>query len=454
MITRFFRRIYSFLDKWIVTPISRAFYNISKALKKRQGNLDKLLNRPHFLIYVSLVIAVALFLLIDSKVINLVETDAEIITNVPVLVKYNEEAYVIDGVPDTIDITITGRKSDIYLAKQLSEFEVILDLSEYKPSNNPYRVKFTYSKSINSLNYKLDPSYVQVTIKNKESQIKDVKYDLLNIDSLDSKLSISDVKLSQTEAVVKGGSDDLEKVASVRALIDLKKENFTDKDKGEKNVNNVELVAYSSDGSKLDNIEIVPHTISATLTLESYSKTVPIKLETTGTLVTGKAIAAISINNETNYNITIYGEQSELDKIDSVPLTIDVNGLGNESAKTYNATITKPGGVRQMSTDKVTIKVSFGEETQKTVSFKTITPQNLLDGYAITQIGDKDLTVQVKGVESVLEKITDNSISAVVDCSNITKEGEYELDVVIADKDPLVTYVVSSKMKAAVAKSN
>ena len=121
MIKKFFKKIYSFIDKCIVIPISRAVYYLSKKFKKNQGKLDKVLNRPHFLIYLSLIIAVVLFLLIDSKVISLVETEAEVITNVPVVVNYNEEAYVVEGVPETVDITITGRKSDIYLAKQLGE---------------------------------------------------------------------------------------------------------------------------------------------------------------------------------------------------------------------------------------------------------------------------------------------------------------------------------------------
>ena len=118
MIKKFFKKIYKFIDKYIVVPISRAIYYLSKKYKKNQGKLDKILNKPNFLIYLSLVIAVILFLLIDTKVITLVETEAEVITNVPVVVKYNEEAYVVEGAPETVDITLTGRKSDIYLAKQ------------------------------------------------------------------------------------------------------------------------------------------------------------------------------------------------------------------------------------------------------------------------------------------------------------------------------------------------
>jgi YbbR domain-containing protein len=390
-----------------------------------------------------------MFILIDTKVINLVKTEAEEIRGVPVVVKYNEEAYVIEGVPDTVDITLTGRKSDIYLAKQLGEYEVVLDLSEYTPSDNPYKVYFSYSKPIHSLTYKLDPSYVQVMIKNKESQVKTLSYDLLNINALDSKLSVKSVSLNKTEVVVKGGSDALAEIASVKALIDLAKQNFTEA--GTHDIDNVELVAYDSKGNKLTNIEIVPGTISATVILESYSKAVPVSIETTGELIAGKAIASILVNGNSNYSITIYGDQEELDKINSVPVTINVDGLGKEDVKEYNATINKPNGVRKMSAEKVKIKVQFGEEKQKTIDVSNnIAPINLSEGLTANLINTTNVTVQVKGVESVINKINngedENKVDAYIDLSGLGV-GEHEVEVKINNTNPLVSYVVSSKIK-------
>lgn len=451
MITKFFKKVYSIIDKFIVVPISRAIYYLSKKVKKNQGKLDKILNKPNFLIYMSLVLAVIMFLLIDSKVISLVETEAEVITNVPVVVKYNEEAYVIEGVPESVDITITGRKSDIYLAKQLGEYEVILDLSEYTPSNTPYKVYFTYSKSIDSLTYKLDPSYVQVTIKNKESQVKTIAYDLLNINALNSKLSVKSVTLNKTEVVVKGGSDALQQIASVKALIDLEKQNF--KEAGIFDIDNVELVAYDSKGNRLKNIEIVPGSISATVALESYSVTVPVSIETTGELIAGKSIASILINGQSDYSITIYGEQSEIENITSVPVTINVDGLGKEGTKTYNATITKPNGVREMSMEKVTITATFGEEQQKTIDISSnIEPRNLSSGLTANLIGAKNITAQIKGVKSVIDSVDVSKLVAYIDLAGLGV-GEHEVEVKIESNNPLVSYVVSSKLKIKITES-
>lgn len=448
MLTRLFRKIYNFLDKYIIVPISRFVYYLTKGLKKNQGKIDKILNRPHFLIYLSLILAAIMFVFIDSKVINLVETDSEVITNVPVKVKYNEEAYVIEGVPDTVDIIISGRKSDIYLAKQLGEYEVILDLSEYKPSNNPYKVYFTYSKSIKNLSYKLNPEYVQVTVRNKESLVMPVTPDILNVNELDSKLSVKSVSLKKTEVVVKGSSDALDQIASVKALIDLGKKKYTDADTYE--LDNVELAAYNSEGIKMDNIEIVPGTIGATLELESYSVTVPLSIETTGDLIPGKSIASILINGNAKYSITIYGEKSEIDKIKSVPISIDVDGLGNEDVKTYNLTIGKPNGVRYMSTEKAKVQVQFGEEQQKTIDIiKNITPRGVRENQSVT-IVSKSLTVNVKGVAAVLDEIEDGDIAGYIDIADL-KPGEQEVEVKIENTNPLINYVVSGKITIIVS---
>ena len=451
MITRFFKKIYRFIDKYIVVPISRAVYYLSKKFKKNQGKLDKILNKPNFLIYLSLLIAVGLFLLIDSKVISLVETEAEVITNVPVVVNYNEEAYVVEGVPETVDITITGRKSDIYLAKQLGEYEVILDLSDYKPGDTPYKVYFTYSKSIDSLSYQLSPEYVQVTIKNKESEVKSIDYDLLNIDALDSRLSVESVTLNQSEVVVKGGSDALDAIASVKALIDLEQQEFSEA--GTYDIDNIELAAYDSHGNRLDNIEIVPDTISATIVLDSYSKTVPLSVQTTGTLVTGKSIASILINNTTSYSITIYGDESDLENIESIPVTIDVSDMGNESTRTYNVNIRRPNGVRDMSADSVEITATFGDEEQKTVVLTSnFAQRNIGSGLTANPIAGQEISVQVKGVASVIEDITAEDIQAYIDLDGLTA-GDFEVEVKIDNNNPLVSYVVSNTLRIRITEN-
>ena len=176
-------------------------------------------------------------------------------------VLYNEEAYVVDGLVDNVDIILTGNKSAIYLAKQLGNHEVVLDLTDYKPSNSSYRVKLTYNQTVDSIKYKIDPTYVTVTIKNKVSKLYAISYELLNEDKLNEKLSVENVELSKSEVVVKGSEDALNKIATIKALIDLNNTDYSDA--GTYETNNIPLVAYDEKGNLLTNVEIVPSTSSS-----------------------------------------------------------------------------------------------------------------------------------------------------------------------------------------------
>lgn len=444
VVVSFFKMIYKLLDKIVITPISRLIYRINENLKGK-SYINKLINKPKFLVYASLVLAVILFFLIDHKVINLVENDAEVITNIPVMVKYNEEAYVVEGVPKTVDMILTGRKSDIYLAKQLGEHEVILDLTDYEASSISHKVKLTYTKSISSLSYKLNPSHVTVTIKDKVSTLASVSYELLNQNKLNAKLSVESVDLSKSEVVVKGSTEALDEIATIKALIDLNDSDL--KDAGSYELENIPLVAYDSKGKIISNVEIVPSTLNATIKLDTYSATVPVSVKTTGKLVTGKAISSIEINNSQSYSIDIYGEKDIISNIKSVPVTVNIEGQGANDSKSYSVSLSKPQGVRSMSVDTATIKLSFGDEKQRTIEINNsdIKPRNLGSNLIANATSKDNITVQVKGVQSVIDSIEPEDINAYVDLSGYTS-GNYDVEVKIDNTDPRLSYIVSNNI--------
>ncbi len=446
---KIFKKLYNVVDKLIVIPISRFVYFLKKKLNKSRGFLDKYLNKPKFLIYLSLILAVVAFVFVDSRAESLIQSQAEVITNVPVVVKYNEEAYVVEGVPDTVDITISGRKGDIYLAKQLGEYQVELDLTEYTASDSAYRVEFEYTKSVDNLTYKLDPSYVSVIIRKKVSEIASVTYDLLNVDSLDQELSVKSVTLDKSEVVVKGSEVSLSQIAAVKALVDLDNEILSEA--GTYELEDVKLVAYDNSGKILDDIEIVPNSVGATVVLDSHSKSLPIQIKTTGDLIPGKAIASIQINGSDSLAIDAYGEKEDLDKLNYIPVTIDIDDEGKETVKTYNVSVNKPAGVRYLSEDTITISVTFGDEEQKTINIgNKITPEGLSDGLSANIVSTTSVSVQAKGVASVINDIDPSSVKAYVDLTGLSA-GEHEVEVKIENDDPLVTYVVSSKITVRIS---
>lgn len=447
-------KLYKLVDQLIVVPISAFVYKISTKIGK-SSKLEKILNRPNILLYVSLGFALLMFYLVDSKAISLINTNAEILRNQKVEVIYNSSAYVIEGVPETVDITLIGKKSELYLAKQLGDNEVVVDLTDYEASDTPVKVKFSYKKHIDTLDYKIDPSYVTVTIKKKVSDKKTVSYDLMNKDELDEKLSVKSVELSKTEVVVRGAEETLDKIASIKALIDLSDEAFTSA--GTYDVDTVKLVAYASDGSILPNVEIVATNISAKVVLESYSKVVPVKIVTTGELVRGKAISSITVNGKPveDYDLTIYGDEAALESISYIPITIDVKDQGNNGSKKVNATIDKPAGVRALSESTVAVELNFDEAKQKTITLTGIKTKNVANDLVANLVStdDKIVEVQLIAVESVLSALGDEptGITAYVDLKD-KGPGTHTVEIQIEGEDSRIQYVVTKKVNVILTK--
>lgn len=428
---KLFRLIYRIIDKLIITPTSRILYKIGEFSKENSGKLEKILNRPNVLIYVSLICSVGLFLLVDSQVINLTEHNAEILRDQKVKVTYNEEAYVIEGVPNTVDITLIGSKSSIYLATQLGEHEVELDLSKYGVGT--YKVPLKYNHSVSSVDYKLDPSTITIKISEKISQTRNLYYDLLNEDKLDSKLSISGVKLDTNEVVIKSSSEILNKVAVVKALVDASQING--KESGEYKLENVQLVAYDSNGNLINNIEIVPSKVTATITIDSYHATKAVKVVTSGTMTNGKAIesAVLSVKE-----VEVYGDKEVVDKINYIEAPISIDKL--DGNKTFSVTLTKPSGIRYLSETSTQVNVTVDEAKQRTISNVIVTYSNLGENLVPGASNEeKAIDVILTGVEKVInnEEIT-KTIVANVNLAGL-KVGTHTVPVVVTVDSEFVT---------------
>ena len=215
------KAIIRFFDKWLITPITKFFVNATDFFSNRGSKFEKFLVNRQTLVVLSLVFAVVTFYLIDKKHISLIDNSAEVLYNQKVNVNYNEALYVVEGVPDEVDVTLVGRKMDVYLAKQYPLNGVTLDLTGYTPGS--YSVGFKYEQAVTSVEYKVDPSSVNIRIYDKISVPKEISTDVIHKNNLDSKLNIEDIVLDRDDVIVMGASHRLSEVAIIKAIIDVDK---------------------------------------------------------------------------------------------------------------------------------------------------------------------------------------------------------------------------------------
>jgi len=444
-IVQFFKAIYSVFDKIIVTPITKVLLFFGGIFRNNDKPFERFLNNRIVLIVLSLILAVVVFITVERKTDIVLNKSADIIYNQEVKAIYNEEAYVIDGLPSKVDITLIGRQSDIYLAKQYPAEGVIVDLRELKPGK--HKVKLKYSSRVSSVEYKVDPSTVTVEVSEKISESRTISYDILNERSIDAKYSISNVTLGREEVYIKGAKTKLDEVAVVKALIDVK--DISTLEIGNNTIKDVKLMAYDTNGKSLD-VEIVPATISATLAVQSPEKKVPLKVIPEGNVVFGKAIDTMVLSKT---NVTIYGDAEAISNITSIPVKIDVNGLSGN--KEYNVTINKPTGVKDMSVNSVTVKVTLANITESTIQGISIATRNLDSKYTAQAASKDDSSVDVivKGTSNVIKGLVKDSVTAYVDLTGL-KPGTHEVDVIVAGEDLRVTYVPKVKKVKIIIKSN
>ncbi len=446
-ICRFIGKILLFFDKILITPIMKLVLKITDFFKNNGKAVESILTTKSALLIISLLIAFLAFYKLDKDSSIMMNSYAERLYGEPVTAIYNEEAYVVEGIPKSADVVLVGNKSNIYLAKQYPTKGISIDLREL--SVGTHKVPLKYSQSFGFVDYTIDPSYVTVVIYDKVSSTREVNYEILHRESLDTKLDITDVTLNKTEITIKGNEKTLERVGYVKALIDLN--NLVNPKAGEMELKNCNLVAYDNDGKVVD-VEILPESVDAKLTLSSSSKTVPIKvIPNEGSKVAlGYAIESLTPSSNT---IEIYGSEENLAKVEFVPVYVDINGVSEN--KTYTVNVKKPNGIRDVSLKTITVNLVVSKESQVEIDGVRIIHENLNPELIVMTMSENDVktSVIIKGSEDSLKNLDSSKITATIDLAKYTSPGEYEVEVKVSGEDVKLSYEPkTTKVKVIIRK--
>lgn len=425
-----FSPLIKFFDRWLITPITKLILYISDYFKNNDKGIEKILNNRQALVIISLIFALGTFFAIEKTGFSSINDNAEILYGIPVDAVYNKESYVIEGLPEAVDVTLIGKKWNVYLAKQYPAEEVAVDLSNLTPGT--HTVSLNYKQNVSSVTYKVDPSTVTVVVYKKMSEIREVTADVIHKDSLDTKLNVESISLNKDNVTIKGPEYKLSQVASVKALIDIN--NLSNQEVGTQKLTDIQLVAYDDNGNVVD-VEIVPGSLEAEIVISSPHKKVPVRIETEGEL-DGKAIKSLSSSVS---EVTLYGSEEALEKIEYLPVLIDISDINSD--KNYTVNLSNPTGVREISVKTITVKLVVDEVVSTEINDVKINITNLADGYMAQAFDENSSSVPVivKGSQSVIDDLDKSTIYASVDLSGLTS-GEHEVDVHVTGDDNRLSY--------------
>ena len=431
-IISFFKLIFNAFDRYIIIPITRFIFKITKALTKPNKRFETWLSKSTTLLFLSLFLSITTFIVVDRKIITFSSQSAEVLKEQPINVKCNEEQYVVEGLPDTVDVTLIGSKADLYIAKQSSNNGVIVDLTDLTPGT--HKVNIEYEQGLSGIEYSVNPSVATVIIYKKVSDTRELTYDLVNMSKLDSTSIVNSVKLNVDEVTIRGAEYKIEQVTTVKALIDL--EQISSKELGTQVINDIELKAYDVKGNIVD-VEFVPAKVNAEIELSSPSKVVPLNFVAEGTMATGKAIGKYSFSQN---EITIYGDVEVLEQLKSIDVIVNISEIKEDTS--FKVEIKKPAGIKSLSTNYVTVDLDVTDSSSEPVKFDiALTGMNVGTNLIAQPVDDDNgfITVEVQGASSVLSSIDKSDIKVYVDLEGLT-EGTYTLPIIVKGTNPLAIY--------------
>ena len=425
------------IDKIFVVPISKLILKINEKFDKPSKKFENWLSRSNTLLFISLLIAIFTFIIIDQKILTFSESSAEVLNIQNINALYDEDNYVVEGIPDNVDITLIGSKADLYVAKQSPTNEVVIDLWGLKPGT--HKVDIQYNQLSNGIKYNINPSVATVVIYEKVLATKPLSVDLLNQDALDPRYFVEEMKSTTDTVVIKGASYKVEQVATVKALVDVK--NLPNFELGEKITVSSTLRAYDKYGNVVD-VEISPANTDVELKISSSSKVVPIQVVPSGKVIYNKGISNFIINNNEKTTVTIYGESSSLSNIEYIPVYIDVEGLSEDTQ--FKVDLEKPNGVKYMDTNSAIIDVKLSNDISNVeLQDIAISQINLGSNYGVTPVDQDSVSVKLKGVSDIVKNITASDIKVYVDLKGLGV-GIHDVDIIVTGNDPRVEYLSST----------
>lgn len=395
--------------------------------------LDKVLFNEKYSKVVSLVLAVLLYAIVNYNALSTSFQSSlrysKTLSDVTVLAKYNSDTFEISGLPEKVDVILTGDAANVTSAANAENGTVICDLDGL--TEGEHEIKLTTEGYGNNVNVVVNPTNVNVVMKKKTTRQFDISYDFINQDKMEQIYSAGTPEFEYTKINVRASKDTLDSIAFVKALIDVSGQSADFEQ-------DAVLVAYDSSGKPV-NADIVPNTLHVKVPVTSPNKSVNIQVQVSGEVPDGKAIDSITMDQQT---VTIYGSETTLANIDQVVVTLDAGTLTKDS--TVLRPIVLPAGVTSATNTQVTMNITLADAEEKTIDDIPINVINNNKHYKASQPDNKTTTsVTVKGTKNNIDKLAADDINVYIDMKDVQPGLQKFALQIEQPKDGFVVYTLN-----------
>ena len=314
----------------------------------------------------------------------------------------NQEFYV--------NLKIEGNNQDLFSVDK-SDFTITVDLNEFVLKNGANKIAVNIENAPSTVKIK-NSNGLTITINTEEYSTKEVPVkSKINVISKSSYYVATPIFTPET-IVVSGPESLVNKVTKVVA-------------EGEESnaiktiVKNYIVTPVDENDKEVTGIELSQKWAEAIIEINE-GKTVPIKINTTGTLPSGLRLKSIS---STTTEIGITGPESALNSINEIG-TETINLSEIKDSTNIDVALGIPDGILIHNGENsitVSIVVEKVQTKEFTIDYSIIGQQ---EGINVVPDNNK-VTITVSGFEDVLNTLTEANFTAELDVSEYTEEGEF-----------------------------
>ena len=414
-----------------------------KKNKKNKFSLRKLIYNDKYLIVISIVLAVVIWV---ATSMNLSPETSKTIT-VPVTVDFSDSAAEQLGIKcfgeETIDVDVTVSCKK-YLAKDITadDMKVYLQTNVVTSSGSydvPIKVETSDTADFKVTSYY--PTVYRAYFDFEDEKVMDLDIKYANEDFIEQGYTMGQPMLSQSTVTVKGPRSYVMQVAAVSATV-----NIEEKLKATKTMDIV-ATALDSYNSKVNYITIDSGTENLTITIPVLKE---MELEVAANF-TGKPSKINTSDFGIYYSVNKVNagvlEEAKINK--AVIGDIDFSSLKPGTNKfTFNVD-SLDSYVILDKIDEIDVTVNVPSEYKKktvSVGYGSVKIINVPDGYKASVTGISTGNITVIGTESSLENLTASNVNLVVDFSNVDKDklkegtASYQITTALENSDTCWIY--------------
>jgi YbbR domain-containing protein len=309
--------------------------------------------------------------------------------------------------PEKVRIEVRGKRTNI--TTNFSSYKVKLDLSHAKSGTMMMPLKHELPSGVEFVS--MEPSMVKVTIEAKKTTQIEA--------NVKTKGKISEGYQIGLPIIEEGGKVNvtlpesrMELLGKVQGVIDVT--GVTEPVKGK----SVKLMAYDKDGNEMTDAELSPATLNVDIPITKLYKSIPLSIRQSGKLPSGYVLADMTSDVE---GVAVYGPKEVLDKINSYPVTIDLDQFQSGTTKQYFVNLTPPEGSEKIepSTVNVTIKVEpFDQKVFQDIPIHFINQNSTLTTKMISPTTDK-ISLTLQGATHLLKEVSIKDIKINVDLNGL-----------------------------------